>query len=114
LVPRDPAAPLPDTACRSTLQLEEAGPLRLAAGAVHEMTVAVEHRGTGAPWLPIVLLPGHQGAVRLGARWFPEAATAEMAVQIADLPRVLLPGDRVELTLPLAARTALGAPLPRG
>ncbi|HEY0783125.1 MAG TPA: hypothetical protein VGE98_11755, partial [Thermoanaerobaculia bacterium] len=95
LVPRDPSAPLPDAACRSALRLEETGPLRLAAGAARELTVAVEHRGSGA-------------------RWFPAAATSEAAVQIADLPRVLLPGDRVELTLSLAARTANGAPLPRG
>jgi hypothetical protein len=94
LLPEDPTAPLPDPEQRITASV----PDHLAAGERRTVRVRVTHLGGGAPWHPL-LPPAHvQGAVRLSARW-----TSGAYAGTAELGRVLLPGDSVDVDLPITA-----------
>jgi hypothetical protein len=90
VLPVQTSAALPDSARRA----------RLRMSGDH---VRVSHIGAGAPWLPVGPLPGVvNGTVRLGARWYDGNGT-EVASQTAELPRMLLPGDSVDVPLRLRA-----------
>jgi len=107
LAPRDPLAPLPAAACRSALAWVDGDrPLALAAGDVRELRLRVGHRGTGAPWLPAGARDDPRGAVRLAVRWFLAGRLA--ADGRVELPRALLPGETIEVVVPLAARRGVG------
>ena len=104
LLPADPTAPLPDPEQR----IRTSVPDHLGAGAARTVHVEVAHRGAGAAWRPLSVLPGFvAGSVRLSARWL-DASGTEVLTQTAELPRVLLPGDSTTVELPLVAPTTPG------
>jgi hypothetical protein len=117
LVPTDPATPLPPEACRSHLgRLDGEGPLTLRAGATVPLRFSVEHAGSRAPWLPIGATPTPWGSIRLGGQWYRSGETAPLpSIPLrAELPRMLRPGDAVEIRLETVALQNDGTPLPAG
>lgn len=66
--------------------------------------VAVTHTGAGAPWAAIGTMARDLGAVRLVLWWQVPDDEVEggQLPQIVDLPRSLVPGETVTLTVPLA------------
>jgi hypothetical protein len=112
LFPADLAAPIPDEACRPRLSLGAAGPWKIGAGEAVSVPLRLAHAGRGAPWVAASALPSPGGAMRLGLHWFLDGqVTAERR---AELPWSMVPGEEVEIDLPLEARRPDGAPLSPG
>lgn len=111
-------APLPPAALRSRMTLEGGrARITLPAGGARTLDVDLTHSGAGSPWRQRGLVPGVRGAgtVSLLAFWRPGDATAPfVAVQAAELPKTLPPGETASLPLRLGARDAEGAPLAPG
>lgn len=89
LLPEQTSAPLPQAA-RLAAELELDG-----------NNVRVRHAGTKGVWLPVGPIPGVvEGTVRLGARWY-DSGGVVVANETAELPRVMRPGDEVDVRLRL-------------
>jgi hypothetical protein len=107
LIPSDPAAPLPEAAFRSRIErLDGDGPVVLGSygsgpGSAH-LRFRVEHVGQGAPWMPAGALESPWGAVRLGAQWLESSPVTGYSPR-GELPRVVRPGEAVEVELTLEA-----------
>lgn len=118
LVPADLSAPLPPEVCRSRIQrLDEGGePLIQQAGAGGSLRFRVEHAGRGKPWSPLGTIESPWGSVRLGAQWFRpgESVPVDSLPLRAELPRMLRPGDAVEIEMAVPASRPDGTPLPPG
>jgi hypothetical protein len=83
-------------------------PRDVRAGATRWVNVHVTHRGAGAGWIPFGAVPGRSAStVRLGGRWFDEQGE-QQAGQLAELDRALLPGQSVDVRLPLTAPARAG------
>lgn len=114
LLPADPAAPIPEEACRAGIELlEDPGPvLRLQRGSSRTLRLRLTHRGHGAPWVSSAALGTPANAVRLAVQWLDRGTvTGDRRV---ELPQTMAPGERVDLDLVLEPRTATGEPLPPG
>jgi hypothetical protein len=102
LVAQDPMAPLDAAACRSRV---EGLPDRVAVhlGERQFLPLRLRHAGTSGIWLPPGTRKDPWGSVRVGWRWRPAADAAAELVDggRVDLPHQLLPGEEVELLLPL-------------
>lgn len=107
LIPADPAAPLPELAFHSRIErLDGGGPVVLGIygsgpGSVR-LRFRVEHAGQGAPWVPASALGSPWGAVRLGAQWV-GAPPVDGYSPRGELPRMVRPGEAVEVELTLEA-----------
>jgi len=113
LFPTDPAAPLPDAACRSHLAWAgTAPPSVLNAGESRTLRLRVAHRGAGAPWLPAGALKTGGGAVRIATVW--TRAGVRAAEPRTELSWAVVPGDEIVVDLPFAAVASDGKPLPPG
>jgi hypothetical protein len=120
LLPEDPAAPLPAAAMRAGIVVRGRTTLRLDPGRGRYVGVRVRHLGAGSPWVPLAALAEPPaGAIRLSAAWHrigprgrPSPRTA--ALQRAELPRTVLPGEAVDVRVPLVAAGVDGRPLAAG
>jgi hypothetical protein len=119
LIPTDPTAPLPDAASRSRIErLDGDEPITMAGAETVSLRFRVEHAGQGAPWMPSGAMTSPWGSVRLGGQWSLEAG--EGAAPVAsfplrgELPRVVRPGEAVEIGMDVSARNPGGAPLKPG
>ena len=102
LVSQDPMAPLGPPACRSRVTgLPDRVAVRL--GERQFLPLRLRHVGTSGVWLPPSTRESPWGSVRVGWRWRPAADAAAELVDggRVDLPRPVLPGEEVELQLPL-------------
>jgi hypothetical protein len=120
LLPEDPAAPLPADAMRAGIAVPGRSALRLAPGAARWVGVRVRHIGAGSPWVPLAALADPPaGAIRVAASWHRLSPGGRplrrvAAIQRAELPRTVLPGEAVDVRLPLAAAGSGGRPLAPG
>jgi len=95
---------LPEAARRQRIRAEFAP---IEHGTTRRITVSVTHTGEGAGWVPLDAIPGREkGVVRLGARWF--RGDEEVLGMLAELDRVLLPGQSTRVPIDV------GAPSPPG
>jgi hypothetical protein len=117
LLAADPTAPLPDAAMASEIEIVDGLNRRdsLMVGQSTTIQARVRHVGEGSPWIPMgAWAPSPvEGAVRLVARWIPAGETDVAAIQIAELPRTVLPGEEVTIDLEVRA-TASDIPLEAG
>jgi hypothetical protein len=118
LIPLDPAAPLPDAACRSRisrLSPQADGMVRVASGGTAVLPVRVAHRGMGAPWVAAGALANPGGAVRVGVVWSrKDGGEGRVSDERTELPYTLAPGEEAAVDVALVARTTGGEPLPPG
>jgi hypothetical protein len=120
LLPADPAAPLPADAMRARIAVRGPAAMRMAPGSAREVRVRIRHAGAGSPWVPpAALADPPAGAVRVAATWHRlgpggSPSPGGAAVQRAELPRTVLPGEAVDVRLPLAAAGPGGRPLAPG
>ncbi len=116
LFPADPAAPLPDAACRSHLAWAgTAPPSVLNAGEGRTLRLRVAHRGAEAPWLPASVLKTDAGAVRIATVWTrADVPGMRVAEPRTELSWAVLPGDEIVVDLLFAAVGPDGKPLPPG
>lgn len=103
LLSSDPVRELPVEAMASSIAVERglrAGDV-LRPGEVRSVQVRVRHEGKGSPWVPLgAWAPSPvEGSVRLVARWIPVGGRDVAAVQLAELPRTVLPGEEVLVTM---------------
>jgi hypothetical protein len=106
------AAALPDRGLRATVTPEQRS-LSLARGDEGSLRVAIEHDGTGS-W-PVWYERGVAGgSVHLRAEWRRAGAEEILWQNDAELPRRLLPGETVDVELPVMTRGTTGAMPPRG
>lgn len=103
LLPSDPTSPLPAEAMASDIEIRSG--LRpgesMASDESRILRMAVRHVGKGTPWIPLgswAESPVH-GSVRLVARWIPVGDGDVAAIQIAELPQTVLPGEEVHVDL---------------
>ena len=117
LLSADPTAQLPDEAMASEVEIVHGlnQPDSLMVGQSRTIQVRVRHLGEGSPWIPMgAWAPSPvEGAVRLVARWIPAGESDVAAVQIAELPRTVLPGEEVTIDLVVSA-SASDNPLEAG
>ncbi len=106
LLAHDPTDALPIEAMASHIEVTsgiEPGD-SIAVGQSRTLQVRVRHLGKASPWIPLGSWSPSptEGAVRLVARWIPVGGTDVAAIQIAELPRTVLPGEEVTVDLTVA------------
>ncbi|MFN7955453.1 MAG: hypothetical protein U0610_27260 [bacterium] len=94
---------MPTPAFRSELAWLVAPPGRISARAPRSLAVLrVTHLGGDSPWLSAAELGDVELAVRVGVRWFDASGGGRPVAEAhLDLPHALLPGERVDITVPL-------------
>jgi hypothetical protein len=117
LLASDPTEELPPEAMSSKIEIVE-GP---EPGSLIDndsslvIRTRVQHLGQGSPWTPLGAWAPDQvtGATRLVARWIPAGQAEVSALQIAELPRTVMPGEEVEVDIEVSPAAEDG-PLPAG
>jgi hypothetical protein len=124
LLPATLPGPLPLAAQHAVLSTSGA-PRSLPVGGRGSVTVRALNAGSGGnnAWPNLRGLRQDGFVVRVTARWFPAGAHVDapgqdgddpVATSVIELPRTLMPGQRVALRLPLVPRTSAGVRLPPG
>lgn len=116
LLPEPWPAALPVAAARSSFAVGgDGGRIPADAGArVTTLELAVTHDGSAAPWPDVASAgPGPSGAVSLTLSWAPQGGLPVLQQRV-PLPAWVLPGDTVDVALPLYPADAAGDPLPTG
>jgi putative flippase GtrA len=106
------AAVLPDEGLRATVTPEQRS-LVLPRGDEGSLRVELEHRGTGSwpAWYEHGVIGGR---VHVRAEWRRAGAEEIVWQNDAELPRRLLPGETVDVAMPVMTRGATGAMPPAG
>jgi hypothetical protein len=109
-----PATPLPESDRRSQIRFRRVFAEGERVDSDSHLTVTIVNRGS-AIWAGPRDLGREDGAVRVGVLWRRRGAGGEpVATQRVELPRALVPGDRVEFTFQLVPKSADGTRLPAG
>jgi hypothetical protein len=112
LLPRDPTSELPPEGMSSNLEIIR-GPepgASVTANTSSLLRLRIQHLGGGSPWIPLGAWAPDPvtGATRLVARWIPAGQADVAALQIAELPRTVLPGEEVEVEIEVTPSTEDG------
>ena len=121
LLPSKVPGPLPLFAERATVTATTV-PHTLRAGGRADVRVTARNVGPGTPWPGLRGLKQDEYVVRVAAQWFsagqqassPGEGGVPVTASLVELPRTLVPGDAVRLSVPIVARTPAGRRLAPG